>query len=86
MFKQIKKRDGKIVKFNLDKIVEAIGKAGTATEEFGEARAKALAEKVAERASGAIGNRIPSVEQVQDLVETVLMESAFKKTAKAYIT
>ncbi len=86
MFKKIRKRDGKIVNFNLEKIVEAIAAAGAATEEFKHDRAKQLAEKTLKLAEETISQRTPSVEQIQDLVEQVLMESSFKKTAKAYIT
>ncbi len=86
MFKKIIKRDGKIVSFNPDKITEAITKAGIATGEFKQDRAKQLSEKVLKVASEKIAERMPNVEQLQDIVEQVLMESAFKKTAKAYIT
>ena len=85
MFKKIKKRDGKIVNFNPDKIAEAIAKAGLATEEFKSDRAKALSEKVLKRAEEIIKTRTPSVEQIQDIVEEILMESSFKKTAREYI-
>lgn len=86
MFVKIAKRDGKIVNFNPEKIKEAIAKAGAATGEFKADRAAQLADKVLRRAEETIKTRTPSVEQIQDLVEQVLMESAFKKTAKAYIT
>ncbi|MBR5939330.1 anaerobic ribonucleoside triphosphate reductase, partial [Candidatus Saccharibacteria bacterium] len=85
MFKRIVKRDGKIVKFDPEKIIEAISKAGLATEEFKAERAKTLAEKVLQRAEEKITARTPNVEQIQDIVEEVLMESSFKKTARAYI-
>jgi len=85
MFKRIVKRDGKIVKFDPDKITEAIAKAGLATEEFKYDRAKALTDKVLKRAEETITARTPNVEQIQDIVEEVLMESSFKKTARAYI-
>ena len=85
MFKKIKKRDGKIVNFNPDKIADAIAKAGLVTEEFKADRAKALADKVLKRAEETIKTRTPSVEQIQDIVEEVLMESSFKKTAREYI-
>lgn len=85
MFKRIIKRDGKIVKFDPEKIVNAISKAGLVTEEFKYDRAKALAEKVLKRAEEEIKERTPHVEQIQDIVEDVLMESSFKKTAKEYI-
>ena len=85
MFKKIKKRDGKIVNFNPDKITDAIAKAGLKTEEFKYDRAKAIADKVLKRAEETIKTRTPSVEQIQDIVEEVLMESSFKKTAREYI-
>lgn len=85
MFKKIVKRDGKIVNFNPEKITDAIAKAGLATEEFKYDRAKALSDKVVERANETIKVRTPNVEQIQDIVEEVLMESSFKKTARAYI-
>lgn len=85
MFKRIIKRDGKIVKFDPEKITNAISKAGLVTEEFKYDRAKALAEKVLKRAEEEIKERTPHVEQIQDIVEDVLMESSFKKTAKEYI-
>ena len=85
MFKGIVKRDGKIVKFDPEKITEAIAKAGLATGEFKYDRAKALTEKVLVRAEEEITVRTPNVEQIQDIVEEVLMESSFKKTARAYI-
>ena len=85
MFKKIVKRDGKIVNFNPEKIVEAIAKAGLKTEEFKHDRAKALADKVLKRAEETIKVRTPHVEQIQDIVEDVLLESSFKRTAREYI-
>lgn len=86
MFKKIVKRDGKIVDFDPEKITEAIAKAGLVTEEFKRDRAKQISEKVLKRAEEEITQRTPNVEQIQDIAERVLMESAFKKTAKEYIT
>ena len=86
MFKKIQKRDGKIVNFNPEKITDAIAAAGSATEEFKYDRAKQLTEKVLKRAEETIDRRTPKVEQIQDIVEQILMESSFKRTAKAYIT
>ena len=85
MFKRIVKRDGKIVKFDPEKIVDAITKAGLATEEFKADRARVLAEKVLAKAEETITARTPNVEQIQDIVEEVLLSSSFKKTARAYI-
>lgn len=86
MFKKIVKRDGKIANFDPEKITEAIAKAGLVTEEFKHDRAKQLSDKALKRAEETIKQRTPNVEQIQDIVEQVLMESAFKKTAKEYIT
>ncbi len=85
MFKKIIKRDGEIVDFNPEKITEAICKAGLVTEEFKRDRAKQIAEKALKRMETEIKQRTPNVEQIQDIVEQVLMESAFKRTAKEYI-
>lgn len=85
MFKRIVKRDGKIVKFDPEKITEAIAKAGLATEEFNAKKAESLTKKVLELAEKKISARTPNVEQIQDIVEEVLMESSYKKTARAYI-
>ena len=85
MFKKIKKRDGKIVNFNVEKIADAIAKAGLATEEFKPEKAAKLADKVLKKAEEEIKTRTPSVEQIQDIVEEVLMESSYKKTAREYI-
>jgi ribonucleoside-triphosphate reductase len=86
MYKSIRKRDGKVVRFNLEKIAEAITKAATITEEFDSKKAAELADKVMVKAKEKIKEKIPSVEQIQDLVEEVLLESKYKKTAKEYIT
>lgn len=85
MFKKIRKRDGKMVSFDVTKIATAIGKAGKATGEFGEDVAVKLAAKVEKRAEEDIRRKIPTVEELQDVVETVLLASPYKTTAKAYI-
>lgn len=84
MFKKITKRDGKIVDFNPDKITEAIKKAGISTGEFGAETAKELTEKVVEATTGKIKKRIPTVEQMQDIIEEVLLDEGYKKTSRAY--
>ena len=85
MFTEIKKRDGRIVKFDSPKITAAISKAGKATGEFDEREAKKLTLRVLTLAFELqMGDR-PEVEDIQDIVERVLLESPFYKTAKAYI-
>lgn len=84
-FEQIRKRDGRLVAFDSRKITKAILHAGTATGEFGEAAAERLALRVLAVAQATPGMDPPSVEQIQDVVEEVLLASPFKKTAKAYL-
>ncbi len=86
MFKKIVKRDGKIVDFDPEKITDAIAKAGLVTEEFKYDRAKQLSDKAVERMKLEVTQRTPNVEQIQDIVEQILMESDYKRTAKEYIT
>ncbi|MDD3725751.1 MAG: ribonucleoside triphosphate reductase [Candidatus Ratteibacteria bacterium] len=85
MFDRIKKRNGEVVKFEAEKITNAIYKAGQATGEFGMDIARKLTLRVLDLAIDIIGERTPSVEEIQDIVEEVLINSPYKKTAKAYI-
>jgi ribonucleoside-triphosphate reductase (formate) len=85
MFKYIRKRDNKLVKFEPEKITQALVKAGDASGEFGIDQAKRLTLHVLNLAYQTIGERIPSVEELQDIVEEVLIFSTFKRAAKAYI-
>ena len=85
MFSQIRKRDGRVVKFDPEKITNAIAKAGAATEEYDSGTARRLTIKVLTLAEQLLGDRIPSVEEIQDIVEETLLQSPYRKTAKAYI-
>ena len=85
MFTEIKKRDNRLAEFDSQKITDAIRKAGEATGEFDEEIAKSLTIRVLDLANQIISNRIPSVEEIQDIVETILISSPYKRTAKAYI-
>lgn len=85
MFKKIKKRDGRIAKFDAQKITDAIAKAGEATSEFDTEIAKKLTLKVLNLAQQAITHKIPTVEGIQDAVEEILLSSPYRKTARAYI-
>ncbi len=85
MYNYIKKRDGRKVKFNDRKIMSAIERAGLETGESAEAEADKLAKKVLARAEKELTEKVPGVEQIQDIVEEVLLSSRYKKTAKAYI-
>lgn len=85
MYKSIKKRDGRTVKFDRKKIEKAIEKAGLETGEFDKKTAKDLTEKVLAVLEARNQKRLPGVEDIQDIVEDTLIDSKFKKTAKAYI-
>jgi ribonucleoside-triphosphate reductase len=84
-FEQIRKRDGRLVPFDSQKIARAILKAGHATGEFSEEMAISLTSRVLAVAHCMLQPSIPTVESIQDLVEEILLASPFKKTAKAYI-
>ncbi len=85
MLEKIRKRDGRIVKFDTERITNAIFKAGAATGEFDRDTAKKLTIKVLAIAQKVIKDRMPTVEEIQDIVEEVLMASPYRKSAKAYI-
>ena len=85
MYKSIKKRDGRTAKFDRKKIEKAIEKAGLETGEFDAAQAIELTDKVLGVLETRNQKRLPSVEDIQDIVEDALIDSKFKKTAKAYI-
>jgi ribonucleoside-triphosphate reductase len=85
VFEKIKKRDGRLVEFDSAKITAAIAKAGQATGEFGEREARKLTLRVLTLAHDIRLEATPEVEEIQDIVERVLLDSPFYKTAKAYI-
>ena len=96
-FRSFRKRDGLVVPFNMSKIANAVYKAGVAAE--GKAFTKAMAESVAKdvveqldnplceyyvQPSSPSGERIPAIEDVQDLVEIILAEHKHPETVAAY--
>ena len=85
MFEEIKKRDGRIVAFDSAKIITALAKAGKATEEFEEREARKLTLKVLTLAHELRIGPLPEVEEIQDIVERVLLDSPYYMTAKSYI-
>lgn len=76
MIKLVKKRDGRIVPFEKEKIVTAITKAGCVEE--------ATKEKIAEEIANLNREEI-TIEEIQDIVEKKLMATRHKDVAKAYI-
>ena len=85
--KSIKKRDGRTVAFDASKIEAAIMKAFEAS---GSAKGQETAEQLTQRVIEELENNesissVPTVEEVQDTVERVLIEKGFVRSAKAYI-
>ncbi|MBN1906809.1 MAG: ribonucleoside triphosphate reductase [Deltaproteobacteria bacterium] len=85
MLEKIKKRDGRVVEFDSSKITSAIAKAGKATGEFGDKEAKKLTLHVLTLAHQMRLGEEVDVEELQDIVERVLLDTPFYKSAKAYI-
>ncbi|OPL15145.1 MAG: anaerobic ribonucleoside triphosphate reductase [delta proteobacterium MLS_D] len=85
MHTMIRKRDGREVPFDAEKITAAIAKAGEATGEFDGRTAKRLTIKVLNLAEKLFDDTVMSVEEIQDIVEEVLLSSSYRKTAKSYI-
>jgi len=85
MITKIMKRDGREVPFNIEKIANAIFKAAQAAGGQDYKTSINLAEKVILLCDEEFKGQIPSVENIQDTVEKVLIESGHAKTAKEYI-
>lgn len=84
MIKTIKKRTGDIVKFNAQKITDAIKKANM--ESIDETFSKEQLSTITNNVIKTLKNlKTPGVEQIQDAVEKVLIAGNFASTAKAYI-
>lgn len=85
---KIKKRDGRIVDFDKDRITNAIIKAFEASAEKDIEKCDNLANNVLEKLENKYNgqkNAVPAIEEIQDLVEETLIENGFAKVAKSYI-
>lgn len=87
---EVRKRDGRIVPFDVTRITEAVLRAFKAVEEGSESSASRVASIVSSELIRLKGlsrdpRFLPSIELIQDTVEEVLMQEGFGKTAKAYI-
>jgi hypothetical protein len=84
-FREVRKRDNRIVPFDVSKIADAIYRAlrsvGEGSRSLAEELASAVSHFLDERFEGAV----PGIEDIQDQVETVLMEMGHPRVAKAYI-
>jgi anaerobic ribonucleoside-triphosphate reductase len=82
----VRKRDGRIVPFDQEKITNAIFKAAQAVGGDDRDRAAFISSYVVEMLNESYGGQgIPDVEEIQDLVERALIKHGHAKTAKAYI-
>ncbi|MBU1151701.1 adenosylcobalamin-dependent ribonucleoside-diphosphate reductase [Patescibacteria group bacterium] len=85
--KKIKKRDGSIVDFSQNKITEAIWHSAASVG----GKDKEMSKQISNQITAVLEvffkdeNNIPTVEQIQDLAEKILIEGGHAKTAKAYI-
>ena len=88
LIKKVQKRDGTLENFNLEKIVEAVKKAMIASGEGGDKDAQFVARKVSMdlvKVAKLHKTFIPTIEGIQDSIETELMLGDYVKTAKAFI-
>lgn len=85
MLTKIRKRDGREVPFNIEKIANAIFMAAQAAGGQNYKTSLELADKVAKISMEKYKNTVPDVEDIQDIVEKVLIESGHARTAKEYI-
>ncbi|MDR0769993.1 MAG: ribonucleoside triphosphate reductase [Burkholderiales bacterium] len=83
--RQIIKRDGSRVPFELQKIAVAIAKAGNATGEFDGNEAQRLASQVGRVLAYKAPDGVPTIEAIQDRVEETLIAAGYYVTARAYI-
>ena len=81
----VTKRDGTLAPFDSNRIYNAILKAGTSTNEFGEQEVWLLTGQVLKVLKHKFAESLPSIEQIQDIVEQVLISANYFATAKAYI-
>ena len=83
---RIVKRDGSQVIFNSEKIMSAIRRAGDATGEFDDDESALLTNQVTKVLRHRFSKGVlPTIEQIQDVVEQVLISANYYKTARAYI-
>jgi len=84
--KFVRKRDGKLETFNQERITTAIWKAAKAVGGKDRELAKKLSDQVVAELKKRFGEEgVPTVEEIQDIVEKILIENGHARTAKAYI-
>ncbi len=84
--KFVRKRDGRLEAFDQERITNAIWKAAKAVGGKDRELAKRLSDQVVEVLKNRFGEEgVPTVEEIQDIVEKILIENGHARTAKAYI-
>jgi anaerobic ribonucleoside-triphosphate reductase len=84
--KSVRKRDGRLEPFDQDRITKALWKAAKAVGGKDREQAKKLSDQVLAELKNRFGeDGVPTVEEIQDVVEKTLIESGHARTAKAYI-
>jgi len=82
----VRKRDGRLAKFDQDRITKAIKKAFEAVDRRNESKSKELSDRVVEAIEKRFGKEgVPTVEEIQDIVEETLIKNKFVEVSKAYI-
>lgn len=82
---QVRKRDGRLVLFDQNRITNAIYAAAKSVGGKDRATAQKLSDQVVEIVRQRFKDKIPTVEEIQDIVEKILIEKGHAKTAKSYI-
>ncbi|OHW61799.1 anaerobic ribonucleoside-triphosphate reductase [Andreesenia angusta] len=82
---RVQKRNGDIVGFDVTKIEEAIFASAKSVGGTDREEAKRLSHMVEQIVKEAFGGGVPTVEDIQDIAEKVLIEEGHAKTAKSYI-
>jgi len=86
VFKSIRKRNGQVVSFKIEKIINAIYRASVEVGEANWQIASNLAKEVIRRLEHKLKKgEVPTVEGIQDMVEEILIDTAHARIAKAYI-
>ena len=85
MFKTIRKRDNREVPYDIGKIAEAIRKAMIASNRRDNGESVDMAKIVERKLAETYREEAPTVEDIQDMVEAVLMENGYALVSKKYI-
>ena len=84
--KFVRKRDGRLEPFDQERITNAVWKAAKAVGGKDREQAKRISDQVLAELKNRFGeDGVPTVEEIQDIVEKMLIENGHARTAKAYI-